>query len=264
MLTNDLKTVRRKPKWHKTVMRQHTFSRARTGRTKPTRVAHFPPEPPRSVTSCAAGTPPKARSDSGSCSRHRNRQMPAGLGLRSAPRRPPAAPGGPGAALSSGAAPSGPQAPLAPPAQFSRPRPRPPAVLPGLGLPQPPPGHTSCATAARSQRPGLAPPSPLMPPAANRKEKLRHERPPTQIQKASRRIKCAAHWLPVPPLLCKPPPHSASFRYVPPSSPLFLDSASLSALSDWMPHLPLAARRRPIGGRKFREQSLLRCPRAGC
>lgn len=94
-----------------------------------------------------------------------------------------------------------------------------------------------------------------MPPAANRKTSLRHERPPPPIQKASRRTNRANHWLPATPPLCKPLPHSASLRDLPPPPPPFLDGASPPALSDWVAHLALTAGRSPIGGGKFPGQT---------
>lgn len=66
-----------------------------------------------------------------------------------------------------------------------------------------------------------------MPPATNHRDNLRHQRPSPPIQKASRRTKRDAHWLPAPPLLCKPPPHSASLQVVPPPSRPFWTALSL-------------------------------------
>lgn len=92
--------------------------------------------------------------------------------------------------------------------------------------PHPPLFSPSSATQLRVPTPhppdtGARPHSPLTANASNRKSNLLHKRPPPTIQKASRRTKCATHWLPIPPPLCKPPPHSSSLRVVSPPPLLF-------------------------------------------
>lgn len=148
----------------------------------------------------------------------------AGTGARPPP--PPASRGPSGA-------PRGPSAALR--------HPQPPKRLPqsrGRLRSAPKPPSPSPEAAAPPQAVPEAPRPPLT-------ARPGQQRLPPRIQKASRRTKRAAHWLPVPAAACKPPPHSASLPDVPPSP---FPCGSARAPSDWLLRLPLSARRPPIGG----------------